>query len=583
MSLPLTEDQLLAAVQAEQAIQSAIHSPTVQPTTRLGVAAQLPRVPQNSDDPLWEKVPSLGSFFMHRPSEGLTRDVEARAAFTDDALVVRVVAQGHPLKKSFVHEFWMIETIEIFVDAQNDHYNYFQFVLMPDGKSKSSKCWKSCGTQRWEVRGNVAELSEATWQGSVSVAADSWAAQFVIPFAMLGGKPAAGKPLGFNVLRSRCEVPWRWYYWNFTHRGIHSPWGFGDLYLGAAPFVHVEKADLGELRLWDNRGVLHLRNLKTEAQTLRLDVTVKTGQRDEKMFYSHSQSVELPAHVPNVAVPFHFPFDTRDWKYHALFLTLSDKSGARIWEGAYRVGYETGWMLHIDDRREGPPVPNPAPGDSDFAAKKRAYIIRRLPKFVRATTTQGAPSDFTLNAADGSVQFDLMRAGALQRIADYIFSRYDNDLDRLLGATFFIHQHALVAYAHVPTSIATRMSPLSIIRLGNAQCGSQNEALCGLLEKMICSATKAPYRTRTVTYFAHVVAVAEFDGKWVQLDASLGRFYFLPGNTVLASMEELIANPSLAEVESPHIIEMLRKSQNSDLPFYAHTETGIWPPGAPEE
>ena len=587
----LTDDQLLAAVQAERAVQTAIHSPTVQPLARIGVAAKLPRAPENSDDPLWDSVPSLGSFFTHRPGqgegegegEGLSRDMEAQAAFTGDALIVRVTAQGHPLKKTFVKEFWMNETIEIFVDPTHDHYHYCQFVLMPDGKQKSSKCWKSCGTQRWEVRGNLEDLSEATWKGSVRVAADRWAAQFTIPYSVLGGKPEPGRPLGFNVLRSRCEVPWRWYYWNFTHRGAHSPWGFGDLYLGAAPGVHVDKADLGELRLWDNRGVLQLRNVSGEAQTLRLDVAVKTGPKDEQTFYSHSQAVELSAREPLTAVPFDFPFDTRDWKYHALQLSLSDQSGARVWAAAYRVCYETGWMLHLDDRREGPPAPNPAASDPEFLCKKRAYIIRRVPKFERVTTAQGAPSDFTLKAADGSEQFDLMRAGALKRMAGYVYSRYDNDLDRLLGASMFLHQHALIRYAHVPSCLASRMSPLSIIRLGNAMCGNQNEALCGLLEKMICAATGKPYRTRTVTYHAHVVTVAEFGGKWVQLDASLGRFYFLPGNTVLASMEELIADPALAARESPYIEEMLRKSQGTDLPFYGHTECGVWPPGAPAE
>ena len=586
MTGQLNDDQLLAVVQSEAPVQNAIHSPTIQPIARFGVATKLPRAEQavTIDDARWETIPSLGLFFTQRPGEGLARDMEAKAAYTDEVLCVRIVAHGAPLKKNFIQNFWMNDTLELFVDPAHDHYNYCQFVLMGDGQKISSACWKSCGTQRWEIRGGNKELSITAWSGSVQLGSDTWTALFVIPFATLGAKPEAGRPFGLNILRQRCEVPWEWRYWNFSHRGAHSPWGFGDLYFEKTPVVHVDQVDLGEVRLWENRGTLHLRNLTSELQALRLDVTVKGGKNEEHTSYTHSHDFELATTSdPRAAIPFVFPFDPQEWKYQHLYLSIHNKAGARLWAGTYRIGYETGWMLHIDDHREGPAVANPAPEDPEFFRKKRAYIIRSLPKFVRKTTAQGAPSDFTLEAADGSIQFDLMRAGALQRMADYIYDCYDNDLDRLLGATMFIHQRALVAYAHVPTSLATRMSPLSIIRLGNAQCGSQAEALCGILEKMRCAATGKPYRTRNVTYFAHVVAVAEFGGKWVHLDPSLGRYYFLPGNTILASMEELIAEPALATEQSPYLVEMLRKTQKTDMPFYGHTESGIWPPGAPEE
>jgi hypothetical protein len=100
---------------------------------------------------------------------------------------------------------------------------------------------------------------------------------------------------------------------------------------------------------------------------------------------------------------------------------------------------------------------------------------------------------------------------------------------------------------------------------------------------MKCEATGKTYRAGTVTYFAHVVTVVEFKGKWVHLDGSLGRFYFLPGNIELCSMEELIANPALGQQQSGIFEELFRKSAGSDLPFYQHTNSGIWPPGAPVE
>jgi hypothetical protein len=578
------DQQLAADVGAEANAQNAVYSPTVQPLARVAHAPKLEAAPKGIDDPIWVDVPSLGSFFKRRLADGLSEEVEARVACDDQALYIRVVNHGVPARKSFKREFWMIDTCGIAIDPTHDHFNYMQFVLMPDGGRKSFKGWKSCGTQRWEVRGKQDELGCDLWNGKVQIGADRWTALFTIPFGTLGIRPESGRPLGFNVMRQRCDLPWEVYYWNFTHRGLHSPWGFGDLYLKTPPRIQVEKADLGDLKLWENRGALLVRNCSEKAIAAKLEVIVKTGPTEERTSYSKAQEVAIPAQTSEpLRVPFIFPFDPREWKYQHLHLTLRDSSGAQLWAGAYRVAYEHGWMLHLDERREGPPVADPAPSDPDFIAKKRAWLIRKFPTFVRRTTAQGAPSDFTLTADDGSIEFNLMRPGVLSEIAAYIYSKFDNDLDRLLGATMFVHQPAVVRYAHVPSCLAGHLSPLSIIRLGNAMCSSQADALCGVIEKMKCEATGKTYRAGAVTFFAHVVSVVEFRGKWVHLDASLGRFYFLPGNKELASMEELIADPALGRQQSEILEEMFRKSAGSDLPFYQNTNTGVWPAGAPAE
>jgi hypothetical protein len=581
---PLSDDQLCAAVQAETQIQTAVHSPTVQPLARVAFAPKLAKAPAGIDDPIWADVPIVGKLINSRPADGLTADTEARAACDEHALYVRIVNRGKPARRSYKREFWMIDTNEITIDPTHDHFNYFQFVILPDGIRKSSKGWKSCGSQRWEIRGKMNELPIDQWSGTAQIGEDNWATQFTIPFSTLGVRPEEGRPFGFNCMRQRCDVPWEHHYWNFTHRGFHSPFGFGDLYLNAPPRIHVEKIDLGELKLWENRGALFIRNCSGKSISGRMEVTVSTGPKEEHTFYSGSIKTEIPGATSEpFRLPFVFPFDPREFKYQHLHVTLRDESGVQLWTGTYRGAYEHGWMLHLDDRREGPPVENPGPADPDFIDKKRAWLIRKLPKFIRKTTAQGAPSDFTLEASDGSVVFNLMRAGALKEIADYIYSRFDNDLDRLLGATMFVHQPAVIRYAHVPTQLAGCLSPLSIMRMGNAMCSSQAEALCGIIEKMKCEATGKTYRARTVTFFAHVVTVAEFKGRWVHLDGSLGRFYFLPGNTELATMEELIAKPELGGQQSGNLEEMFRKTAGSDLPFYSYTNPGVWPPGAPVE
>jgi len=576
-------ERLLSAIRADAQQQHSFHSPTIQPLARVAAAARIASAPRSADDPIWNDVPDIGPFLLHDPANGLSTDTEAKAAFDDTNLYVRVFNRGGPARSSFKQEFWMVDTAEIFIDGSHDHFHFLQFCVMPDGSRKGFNHWKSWGTQRSERRGKTDEVGADHWSAAVHTGVDHWTVLFTIPFKTLGIGVSEARPIGFNVLRQRCDTPWEHYYWNFTHRTIQAPFAFGDLYLGAPPRIHVERVDLGELRLWENRGALHIRNLSDAAIDAVLEVAVNTGPKEEHSYHRSRTEVRIPARSSEPFLcPLVFPLDQREFKYHHLHLTLEAADATRLWRGSFRVGYEHGWMVHLDDRREGPIPSDPAPQDSDFIAKKRAFIQRRIPRFVRKTTAQGAPSDFTLEASDGPVQFNLMRAGALQQMADFIYSRYDTDLDRLLGATMFMHQHAVIAYAHAPSGITAVMSPLSIIRMGNTICSMQAEAMIGLLRKMKCAATGKPYHARAVTFFAHVAAAVEFGGKWVHLDPSLGRFHFLPGNKVLASMEELIANPELARPQSDNLVEMLKKTAG-DLPFYSDASHGIWPPGAPEE
>src|SRR5262249_7984222 len=159
------------------------------------------------------------------------------------------------------------------------------------------------------------------------------------------------------------------------------------------PPVHVEHIDLGELHLWENRGELLVRNLSDVASSVELKVTVNCGEKEERTFYSHVVSAALPAAEPS-RIKFSFPFDPEDYKFHHLHLELK-AAGSRdpFFRATYRFGRgQVGWLLQIDDRREGPPVPNPDPSDPEFMKKKRLYIVRKLPRFVRKTTAHGAPS-----------------------------------------------------------------------------------------------------------------------------------------------------------------------------------------------
>jgi hypothetical protein len=571
-------------VRRDAAQQCSIHSPTIQPLTRTALAVRVTTPSAGINDELWKDLPEIGGFFTERIEEGTSRATRASVCCDGEHLYVRVFNVGAPGRTTVKKDFWNGDTVEILINPSHDHHNYFHFVLTPGGKQIANKVWKSQGTQRWEARGRTETLVEQKWQGQSFISEAHWTAFFKIPFEVLGGRPEAGQPMGFNVLRQRCSGTWNWFLWSQTHRGPHSPFGFGDLYLDEAPLINVERVDLGEVRLWENRGALHLRNVSGAVIDAELDVVVRNGPKDEHAFYTGMVRAQIPAETPvPFIVPFVFPFDAADYKYQFLKLTLRSKNGQRLWAGGFRCGYETGTMLHTDVRRDGPETQNPEPGDPRFMQKKRDYIMRRLPRFMRKTTAQGAPSDFTLAAEDGSATFDLMRAGALKQMADFIYQRFDNDVDRLIGATLFMHQKAVMAYAHVPSSLANSLNPLSIIRLGNAQCCCSASALLGLLEKMTCAATGKPYRGTRVNVPGHTTTIVEYLGRNVHLDPSIGRFYFLHDDKTLASIEEILAEPSLARRQSPYLEELYSNAANSDAPTFYRSEKGIWPPGAPAE
>jgi hypothetical protein len=225
-------------------------------------------------------------------------------------------------------------------------------------------------------------------------------------------------------------------------------------------------------------------------------------------------------------------------------------------------------------------VRNPEPGTREFMDKKRRYILNRLPEFERATTAQGAPSDFVLRSRDGSVSFNLMEAGALSRIATFLHDLFDNENDRLLGATFFVHQPAGMVYSNLETQLVHQLTPLSLLRFGSAQCCCHAAVLMGIVEKMEINETGRCYRCRRIGLEGHVITAVDLDGRLALLDPSVGRFFYLWDDRTLATALEIAADLSLADRAG----KGLRKYFEGTARFhYYGVGAGIWPPGAPAE
>ena len=586
---PMTDTAILAQVRHDAAGQHALATSTRFPLERLAVATVLAKPPEGLDDPLWADLPTAGKFFHESLDEGFESATRAVVARDSRALYIRFECDGAPARPNVHSQYYLADNVEVFLDPAHDHYHYLQLAIAADGTCVGSRRTRPIDSQRWENKGKADEtpLAADAWRGEARISKSGWSALFTIPLATLGLDAHYAGPIGFNLGHQRRGAATEYTQWNQTYFGAHAPWAFGQLYLGEAPSIAVDQVDLGDVRLWENRGELVLRNRVERNVELTLNVSVRgaVGASETRPFYSSSTPLKLHASSDAARVPIAFPFNPDDYRWNNLHLELTSAKGETVWRADYLFGRGwPGWLLPIDDRREGPDVPNPSPDDPEFMANKRRYIIRRLPRFVRKTTAQGAPSDFTLEAADGSVRFDLMQAGALQRIADYIYARYDNDVDRLLGATFFVHQPAVITYVNKTSDIVSALNPLSVLRFGGAQCCCSAAALLGLIEKMKCDDTGRPYRGTRVSIPGHVTTVIEYRGKRVHLDPSVGRFYFLRDNVTLASMEELLADPTLAGRAGLHLEEFHRKAaQCPDAPHFYRPDHGVWPNGAPAE
>ena len=463
------------------------------------------------------------------------------------------------------------------LDTSHDHRTYTVFMLNPLGVKEGKQMTVGRGNRQWEHK---VQMTDAIleWRGEAEVRGKRWVAAMAIPFETLGldGPPKRGV-WGVNFERYRRPDYGESSQWSTTHRYTAAPWAFGDLYFHRPP-VTLERLGMGELTGSGGTATLWVRNPggRKVSATAVIETITDHGLRPWR---SSRKRFAVPARdCVEVRVP--YSFDVDGWADQRFRLRLLDKAGRVVYEGRRGFGYKNGQKLMVSFPRTKTAPPNPKPGDPEFMDKKRRYIIGRLPRFERVTTAQGAPSDFTIRSVDGDVIFNLMEAGALARIGEYLHGLFPEENDRLLGANFFVHQPAGMIYSNLETRLVHQISPLSLLRFGSAQCCCHAAVLCGILSHMRVGDSDAFYRTRRIGLEGHVITVVEVDGRYVLLDPSVGRFFYLWDDKNLATAEDIAADLTLADRAGKD----LRKYFEGAARFHYYGCGVIpWPPGAPRE
>ncbi|MCF7838661.1 MAG: hypothetical protein K9N49_08530 [Candidatus Marinimicrobia bacterium] len=433
------------------------------------------------------------------------------------------------------------------------------------------------------------EPDSLTWESEVFEAGDHWRAALAVDLETLCAGADQPPTVGLNFARWRNVDLWRQYSWAPAVHLWHFPaLALGDGYLTDSP-ARVTRIDWGTLEYGANRVRMALSG-GGRACEVALRVTVRDSGEvgDPEFAYAvttdstpvelmpHGQvevtaGFELPFEYPNVDVRLEMVERGRAGGFYRATFPLGNHNGLRVRQPSLRVA-----------RRTGAAAPrNPDPSDPDFHRRKRDFILSRLPRFRRRNTAGGAPSDFVLSAMDGSVAFDLMKPGALRRIADWIGSLFEPDTDRIVAVAMFTQDDWVTTHAAARVGLHTHLTPLSALRLGGGHCYSRAIVGAGLVSELPDPATGGRHRAQPTQVMGHVVVAVERGDDYVLFDPSFGHFFYNSSNTNLATARELANDPGLVSrvVKAPEKIRLYYAC----IPSQIRLEQGtvVWPADAP--
>lgn len=488
-----------------------------------------------------------------------------------------------------------MERVNLVVDAEHNHHHFhhFQATLRGDrGAWRESAggiqtfC-KHLSTENWS---EDAILGGEGWSAACEETGDHYRMTFAIPWNRLGIEDPCEVPptIGINVwVDHRAPhygqvflAPPRW-------RLEADPFSFADVNLGESP-VQVSGIDFGLVTWGENTARLSLAN--TSSKETKVTLRTRTTLCMRRMKHRRGPiELTVPAHGRAEAdVPFHVDPEEKMTTGGGQSMSLEVIEGDRVVSRAsWFLTYCSTVSVYQRYGSDMGDSPSPQPGEADYLPRKIRHICSRIPKFQRLTTRDGAPSDFFLRAEDGSVEFNLMEEGALDKMTEYIDRRFDNDLDRALGL-FYLGQHpAILRHMSGGHRLMDGCGPLSVMRGnfagGGGNCGFHSRAFGGMAAHV---KRNGQYRIgHTVGIYGHVISAMEWGASKALLDADVGHILLTPDGTSLATLDDFrelgavltTAGPGdLARYFSFHLESTRRQRRIEENNF-----GGVFPAGAP--
>jgi hypothetical protein len=544
------------------------------------------------------------------PREPPSQQTEVRVCHAGGVLYVgfrclesAMAQRHHPEEKegAAADEKAPIDSLQLYFSPRNDHTRYYRLVIDTLGGTRLFVGYALRGEFPRDRMTNEQELFRGpSFACEVADEKAAWTGEVAVPASALDLEGnLTGQVWGFDVVRVRTPEPAETSAWSFAPgRTDVFPAEFGELFLGERP-VGVTGVDLGQPHWGENVARVTMTNRLAGSSKVRVLAQVFLPVEEVVCDRYEEVVVLRGGETRQLAVPYRLSWRGR-WPVYAeycqrLSLRLENAQSEESKRSQTRLFYLASYPVAFDEGvkpseryGEGRGAPDPAPRDPEFVAKKRAYVISGIPRFHRLGRQEGAESDFVLAAEDGSVRFDLMEAGAMQRIADWLFGLFDTDIDRMLGAIYFVHQRSVTCHSGFLSGMGP-MTSLSVLRRGGGLCDSRAQVLGSILSLMKCEATGKPYRTHCLGLKGHVVCAVEAvpepkgpEDHWV-LDPDVGVFYFTWDNSRFVTLGELRRDRGLC-------YRMNFNNVRHGREFYFRTEHQftydpeqkvVWPPEAP--
>lgn len=196
-------------------------------------------------DAVWQSAPVVSAFTAYG-KETLAEVQTSFRVLWDDKYLYFGLECDEPMMDKLApvyfardeHAVFGNETIELFVDPDHTHTNYYQLAM-------------NAGASLYD-----GQREDITWNSDTVVKATlgktGWTLEVAIPWASFPTKPQAGKIVGFNVCRDRNLGDKEWTNWARTLGGFHDPVRFAHLVLSGTPEQIGKLAT--ELRKGDRSG-----------------------------------------------------------------------------------------------------------------------------------------------------------------------------------------------------------------------------------------------------------------------------------------------------------------------------------------
>jgi hypothetical protein len=475
---------------------------------------------------------------------------------------------------AYMRDMFSRDRVDILVNPAHDHVGYLRFSVAPfdqtdTGRGSYKMEYRSGKGSRWFHHKEQADFGMYFRYACAVEEGKAWSFEMAIPFESLGiDMPVPGAVLGLNVTR---HTRWPVYLGKPTQTGAPhpatspaevsllstipgyyhvNPLVYADLVFGRDA-VQLLEADFGVPHFGTNNSTFRF---KAPAKSGFELVSSVRSRRNGKPIYPGGKIALKPSGQGTLGGE--LKWRTRHYDDASVLELAVRKRGSEnnLWRATYEFGWEDG-SLPLNYLHKGEAdgtVANPSAKDNDFLGKKAEFIASRQDRFYRRNTMQGAPSDFTLESADGSTRFNLMDPACLGKMAEYIHGLYDNDADRLLGMMFFMGQPALMrAHTAYDPGASHRLETLSLLRFGSGYCGHMARVMATVLNLMEKGNTGKKHRARCFGIGGHAVALVEYRDDYIILDSKHMTLYYRLDNSDLATVKEMRREPEIGRRAYP--------------------------------